>query len=187
MHINYNILKARESRGLKQEEIARKIGVSRSTYAEWEKEIIPKADIFYKICKEVGYSPDDILTDGWVPDEKSSFKPEEKKDREPSMKEILMILAEGYKTQVETIKSIESKMAQQADQLAIKEKVQDMAPRTKNIEINLNVAGEKLATLERRQDLMIREFREQFLILTSDKKTPSKDVRKKVDRKDGNP
>jgi len=51
-------------------------------------------------------------------------KIETKAEKEPSMNSVLLVLAEGYKAQVETIKSIESKMAQEQTQAMINKSVQ---------------------------------------------------------------
>lgn len=60
-------------RNLSQDEISEKLGVKRSSYAEWEKETIPRADIFLNIAAVLKIDPLDLADENWEPDEKSSW------------------------------------------------------------------------------------------------------------------
>lgn len=63
MHINENIKKIRLLRKLSQQEVAEKIGEKRSTYANWERETVPQADVLARIAAALGVSIDQILSD----------------------------------------------------------------------------------------------------------------------------
>lgn len=78
MHINANIKKARELRKLSQAEVAKLLDEKRSTYAEWENETIPRADIFFKISAALDVNPEDLIAEDWNPDEKPSKAPKER-------------------------------------------------------------------------------------------------------------
>lgn len=54
MQINERIKQARLSKKWSQQEIAEKLEESRSSYAEWERETIPRADILVKIAAATG-------------------------------------------------------------------------------------------------------------------------------------
>ncbi len=62
MQINANIRKARELKGYSQREFADLLGEKRSTYAEWERETVPKADILQKISAITGVNMDELLS-----------------------------------------------------------------------------------------------------------------------------
>jgi transcriptional regulator with XRE-family HTH domain len=51
LQISENIALARKKRGLKQEEVAQKLGMSRSTYANWEKSIEPSLTDIVRISE----------------------------------------------------------------------------------------------------------------------------------------
>lgn len=53
--------------GLSQQELADKIGVKRSTYAYWERTIVPKADELDKIAEALGVSFDEFLSKKGAP------------------------------------------------------------------------------------------------------------------------
>lgn len=75
MHICENIKKGREMRKLSQDELSSKLGVKRTTYAEWEKETVPRADTFWRLATILKVKPDDLLSENWQPDENSTFTP----------------------------------------------------------------------------------------------------------------
>jgi transcriptional regulator with XRE-family HTH domain len=75
LHINDNIRKARELKGLSQADISKLLDEKRSTYAEWEKETVPRADIFFKLAAVLGVKPDDLISENWNPDEISARIP----------------------------------------------------------------------------------------------------------------
>jgi len=104
---------------------------------------------------------------------------------DPTTKEILKVLAEAFKSQTEILKSIENKMAQQADQLAIKEKVQVTETRTAEITSNLDQVQRDVTTLLERQEAAIDEFRDRFSVLKEQKTGPSKGARRKHGQNDG--
>lgn len=62
VQINNNIKKARELKGYSQAKIASLLGEKRSTYAEWERSTVPKADILMKIAEVTGV-PMGVLLD----------------------------------------------------------------------------------------------------------------------------
>lgn len=62
LHISNNIKKYRELRNMTQAEVADKIGEKRTTYAEWEKRIVPKANVLEKISKVLGVTIDELMT-----------------------------------------------------------------------------------------------------------------------------
>lgn len=62
MQINENIKQARLSKGFSQEKVAKLIGEKRSTYAEWERNIIPKADILSKISSALSVPLEELLS-----------------------------------------------------------------------------------------------------------------------------
>lgn len=70
MHINDNIKRFRELAKASQQEIADKLGVKRSTYAGWEKEIVPQADILGRMAAVFSVSIDELLA---KPDETGKF------------------------------------------------------------------------------------------------------------------
>lgn len=72
LHINDNIRKAREFRGLTITEIAEKLSLKRTSYTEWEKDTIPRVDLFFKIAEVLGFEPGDMIKEGWQPDDNSS-------------------------------------------------------------------------------------------------------------------
>lgn len=61
MQINDNIKKARELKGYSQAKIAELLGEKRSTYAEWERSTVPKADVLAKISQITGVTMSDLL------------------------------------------------------------------------------------------------------------------------------
>lgn len=63
MHINRNILKFRKLKSISQQEVADLIGEKRSTYAEWERETPPRADILVKLASALGVTVYDILAE----------------------------------------------------------------------------------------------------------------------------
>lgn len=63
MQINQNIRRARLSKGFSQEKMAKLLGEKRSTYAEWENEIMPKAHILAKISSITEIPMDDLLAE----------------------------------------------------------------------------------------------------------------------------
>ena len=76
----------------------------------------------------------------------------QKTEREPTTMELLAGLTEGFRAIAETMRSIESKMAQREDQAVIKEKVQTTETRTLIIESNLKLVLETLRTVGVRQE-----------------------------------
>lgn len=62
MHINDNIKERRELKKLSQQKMADLLGEKRSTYAEWERDTVPRADIFYKIASILEVSMDELLS-----------------------------------------------------------------------------------------------------------------------------
>jgi transcriptional regulator with XRE-family HTH domain len=75
LHINDNIKKARLLRNFSQDDVAGKLAVKRSTFAEWENKTIPRADVFWRLAAVLSVSPDDLLTEGWEPDDNPSYAP----------------------------------------------------------------------------------------------------------------
>lgn len=63
LHITRNIKTIREKLKLSQAQMAGKLDVKRSTYAEWERETIPQADIIVRISELAGISCDEILSE----------------------------------------------------------------------------------------------------------------------------
>lgn len=61
MQINDNIKKARELKRYSQAKIAELLGEKRSTYAEWERSTVPKADVLAKISQITGVTMSDLL------------------------------------------------------------------------------------------------------------------------------
>lgn len=61
LQVNDNIKNIRKLRGFSQQEIADLIGQKRSTYAEWERNIVPKADILNKLAHHLGTTIDELL------------------------------------------------------------------------------------------------------------------------------
>lgn len=61
MHINDNILRLRKLTGLSQQQIADLIAEKRSTYAEWEKETPPQADVLIKLANALKTTVAEIL------------------------------------------------------------------------------------------------------------------------------
>lgn len=61
MQIGDNIVKFRKLKGLSQQEVADEIKEKRSTYAEWERGIEPKASALVKIAKVLGVSASQLL------------------------------------------------------------------------------------------------------------------------------
>jgi transcriptional regulator with XRE-family HTH domain len=60
---------------MSQQEVAEKLAIKRTTYAGWEKDFIPQADDFWRLAILLKVKPEDLLADGWEPDENSSFVP----------------------------------------------------------------------------------------------------------------
>jgi transcriptional regulator with XRE-family HTH domain len=72
-----NLRKYRKLAGLKQEELAQKLGKTRSVISNWEKGINrPDADTIAKICAILKVTPNELL--GW--DEEENEAKEEEKD-----------------------------------------------------------------------------------------------------------
>jgi uncharacterized phage infection (PIP) family protein YhgE len=94
-------------------------------------------------------------------------------------------LAEAYKEMLELLRDMRKSLAQQTDQLTIKEKVQANEAQTVEIKSNLNQVQKDVTTLLERQEASIDEFRDQFLLLKGRKTGPSKGARKKHDQSDG--
>lgn len=61
LHLSDNIKKFRELKGISQQKVADEIGEKRSTYAEWERGIEPKASALVKIAKVLGVSTSQLL------------------------------------------------------------------------------------------------------------------------------
>lgn len=61
MQINSNIKRLRKLRGFTQDAIAKLIGESRSTYAEWEKDTEPKPTVLSKIAEVLNVGISDLL------------------------------------------------------------------------------------------------------------------------------
>ncbi len=70
MHINENIKRFRELANASQQDIADKLGIKRTTYAGWEKEIVPQADILERMAGVFGVTIDEILA---KPDEAGKY------------------------------------------------------------------------------------------------------------------
>lgn len=98
----------------------------------------------------------------------TSNKIETENKDEPSMASIMMVLAEGYKAQVDTIKSIESKMAQESTQATIA--------------ANLNFVVAAVKKISSRQDSGLKEIQTEFSHLRFDKTGPSQDEGNKKDQ-----
>lgn len=96
----------------------------------------------------------------------------ESSEREPTMKELLAGLTDGFRAIAETMRSMESKMALETTQGQMK---------TSLTEIRRDVT-----TLVERQESAVEEIRDLFLQLGAQKRTASKGVRKKADQNDGN-
>lgn len=101
MQINDNIKKARELNKWSQAEIAVKLGEKRSTYAEWERNTIPKADILQRISELTGVGLDELL-DGRtknVPQRTISGDDQKETDVQPVIQKIdlyeRLVAAEG--------------------------------------------------------------------------------------------
>jgi transcriptional regulator with XRE-family HTH domain len=62
MSINDNIKRIRKLRKMTQQQLADKIGVKRSTFAEWEDKIVPKGDILSKISKALDVSMEELIS-----------------------------------------------------------------------------------------------------------------------------
>jgi transcriptional regulator with XRE-family HTH domain len=126
MQINEKIKQARLLRGWSQHEIAGKLEESRSSYAEWERETVPRVDILVKIANITGVpiaefikaiDPNAIIASGF--------------DEKPSMvKMSLDFLSGKLEAKKETIEQIEARR-QEAREWAEraerdKEKLSDM-------------------------------------------------------------
>jgi transcriptional regulator with XRE-family HTH domain len=61
MQIGSNIKRYRELKGLSQQKAADEIGEKRSTYAEWERGIEPKASVLVKLARLFGVNLSDLL------------------------------------------------------------------------------------------------------------------------------
>lgn len=94
-------------------------------------------------------------------------------------------LAEAYKEMLELLRDMRKGMAQQADQLAIKEKVQAVAAQTQDLTVNLNRALALAEKISYRQDSSLKEIHAQFSGLRFEKIAPSEDVDSKADQNDG--
>ncbi|MEX6689245.1 helix-turn-helix domain-containing protein [Danxiaibacter flavus] len=82
LQILINIKIARQLAGLTQEEIAVKLGIKRSTYAEYERRIVPDFDTLTKISEITGTSFETIIGRNLTAEEKSIRKPKIETDPE---------------------------------------------------------------------------------------------------------
>lgn len=73
-----NIKRFRTLKGWSQQQIADMVGEKRSTYAEWERNTVPKADILLKIANILGVELGELL----ATDEKSDNRSDYLKDRQ---------------------------------------------------------------------------------------------------------
>jgi len=74
--VNLNIKTARKSLGMRQEDVATKLNVARSTYASWEKDISPDFDSLARIAKLFGYKYNDLTDEEFI--QKNGFNEPEK-------------------------------------------------------------------------------------------------------------
>ena len=129
---------ARQRIGLKARPFAIKGGIDISQYSKIERgEAGLSREKISEVAKIHGINMD-FITTGKGPILIGEEEVFEKTKVEPTMKEILMVLAKGFTAQAETLKSIESKMARQDSQA--------------NIEANLGLVLETLRTVAVRQE-----------------------------------
>lgn len=94
-----------------------------------------------------------------------------KEEKEPSMKDVLMVIAEGYKAQVETVKNIESGMARERTLANVA---------ANSIEI---LAG--VRSLSKRQKSVMKEIQQGFELLKSHTVPQSQDSNRNLGRNGG--
>lgn len=128
MQINDNIKKARELKGYSQARIAELLGEKRSTYAEWERSTVPKADILAKISQITGVTMSDLLDEkpssnghratGTVPVQHLLDEKEQRiKEIEASRLKIEQLLAEANEEKRQLIATLQANMKMQEQQL----------------------------------------------------------------------
>ena len=137
MHINDKILQARKLKGWSQQEIAEKLEESRSTYAEWERETIPRADILVKIAAVTGVSILDFIK---ALDEKVAGAP--LSDEKPAIlkeKPSADFLAGKLESKEETIQQIEARRKDAEENANImREHYKDMKNALERAQITIN-------------------------------------------------
>jgi transcriptional regulator with XRE-family HTH domain len=160
------IRKKRKALRLSAEDLATLIGVNKENIYKWEKGTKPS-------------NPEDyIKLMNWLKGTLENI-PKNDQEMEPSPMQLLAGLTEGFKAIAETMKSIESKMAQEKTQAKI-------ADQTTKIQFSLQDVQGKVTTLWERQHLAIEEMREHFAKLGVHKIPASEDAHKKRDHNGGN-
>jgi transcriptional regulator with XRE-family HTH domain len=107
---------AREKKGLSQQQVAEQLNISQRSYAFYEEgRRVPKWARLKKIGHILGIESEVLLEFYGVSSEQKATNSDQNSPDidtgEPTSKQILMVLAEAFRSQTGIIKSMESKMA----------------------------------------------------------------------------